>query len=507
MKDILSGNFDINGVIKDIYVGELIGYDYCGKKYTTDNGEHAQYIVCTEAGHTDNADGYHFHYDECTLGHTDHEEAGWYKKNADGTHEKVGVVEGVMADIRLGYILGNGDVKFGNMFGSLKLGDVLGYDYCDMEGTNATKKCTVEDHTTATSHDKIKTLTWYVKESNGKYRMANALERTLANVPMKDILNGEFNVDNTLNKLKLGNLMNYEYCGEKYTTDSASDKYKVCDKAGESGHTDNADGYHYHYDTCMLGHGDNDHVAGWYKENGGVWEYIGQEVYCDGGEKFCGIEGHDHTNNTFKGWYHYDAKTGKWVINNDGVEQGKNSGNNILLCMIDRSVNDFRGSNFTQDLIDDINNYVLIGDIYDMSAVTGPIKLISPNTKIGEISDAVANVMSNATAGELYANKLLPVTYGTAGHMSEVYGAVVLYKYDESTDTWSEDAVVTKSGTESEARAALSNREIAELKPKAGDADYLNKLAKYEKAVGEYYWKSLKINQLVDVLLYSANFA
>ena len=175
--------------------------------------------------------------------------------------------------------------------------------------------------------------------------------------------------------------------------------------------------------------------------------------------------------------------------------------------MIDRSVNDFRGSSFTQDLIDDINEYVLIGDIYDMSAVTGPIKLISPNTKIGEISDAVANVMSNATAGELYANKLLPVTDGTAGHMSEVYGAVVLYKYDESTDTWSEDAVVTKSGTESEARAALSNREIAELKPEAGDADYLNKLAKYEKAVGEYYWKSLKINQLVDVLLYSANFA
>ena len=126
--ELLGEGFNINKILGDVYVGELIGYAHCGKKYTKTEGEHTQYNVCTEETHTDNADGYHIHADECTLGHSEtSHEAGWYKKN--GTiYEEVGVVEGVMADIRLGYILGNGDVKFGDMFGSLKLGDVLGYE-------------------------------------------------------------------------------------------------------------------------------------------------------------------------------------------------------------------------------------------------------------------------------------------------------------------------------------------------------------------------------------------
>ena len=466
--DLLGEGFNINKILGDVYVGELIGYAHCGKKYTKTEGEHTQYNVCTEETHTDNADGYHIHADECTLGHSEtSHEAGWYKKNAAGVPEKVGVVEGVMADIRLGYILGNGDVKFGDMFGSLKLGDVLGYEYCD---NAAGGKCTVTAH--ATTHDNIKTLTWYVKESAG-YRMANAIERTLANVPMKDILNGTFNVDDTLNTLKLGNLMNYEYC----------------DGVG---------------DACMIGH--DDHTAGWYKNTAAGWEMISHEVYCDGEGKHCGVVTHDHTTppttGYTAGWYHYDAKSGKWVIN----EEGKHTGNNILLCMIGRSVNDFRSSNFTTELVNDINNYVLIGDIYDMTEVSGPIKLISPNTKIGDISKAMSDVMENATAGELYANELLPINVNTAGHMNEIYGAAVLYKYDESTNTWSTDAVVTKSKTETQAHAALGTKEIADLKPGIGDADYENKYATYVKALGETYWKSLTINQLVDVLLYSADF-
>ena len=114
--------------------------------------------------------------------------------------------------------------------------------------------------------------------------------------------------------------------------------------------------------------------------------------------------------------------------------------------------------------------------------------------------------MENATAGELYANELLPINVNTAGHMNEIYGAAVLYKYDESTNTWSTDAVVTKSKTETQAHAALGTKEIADLKPGIGDADYENKYATYVKALGETYWKSLTINQLVDVLLYSADF-
>ncbi len=474
--DLLGEGFNINKILGDVYVGELIGYAHCGKKYTKTEGEHTQYNVCTKETHTDNADGYHIHADECTLGHSEtSHEAGWYKKNAAGAPEKVGVVEGVMADIRLGYILGNGDVKFGDMFGSLKLGDVLGYEYCD---NAAGGKCTVTAHTTAT-HDKIKTLTWYVKESAG-YRMANAIERTLANVPMKDILNGEFNVDDTLNTLKLGNLMNYEYC----------------DGVG---------------DACMIGH--DDHTAGWYKNTAAGWEMISHELYCDGEGKHCGVTTHDHMNppttGYAAGWYHYDAKSGKWVIN----EEGKHTGNNILLCMIGRSVNDFRSSNFTTELVNDINNYVLIGDIYDMTAVTGPIKLISPNTKIGDISKAMSDVMENATAGELYANELLPVSATTTDRMSEVYGAVIFVSVNlnpvDWTYTWQDpetdsDAIVPKSGTTVQAdKAIVAN---AALKPTAtpGTAEYDEQLKAYEKAIGKTYWESLTIDQLVDVLLLSA---
>ena len=475
---LLGEGFNINKILGDVYVGELIGYAHCGKKYTKTEGEHTQYNVCTEETHTDNADGYHIHHDECTLGHSEtSHEAGWYKKNAAGAPEKVGVVEGVMADIRLGYILGNGDVKFGDMFGSLKLGDVLGYKYCDVAGTGATNKCTVEGHTSAT-HDKVKTLTWYVKESAG-YRMANAIERTLANVPMKDILNGTFNVDDTLNTLKLGNLMNYEYC----------------DGVG---------------DACMIGH--DDHTAGWYKNTAAGWEMISHEVYCDGEGKHCGVATHDHTTppttGYAAGWYHYDAKSGKWVINEDG----KNMGNNILLCMIGRSVNDFRGSNFTTELVNDINNYVLIGDIYDMTAVTGPIKLISPNTKIGDISHEMAVVMKNATAKELNENGLLPVSVTTTDRMSEVYGAVIFVSVNlnpvDWTYTWKpetdSDAIVPKSGTTDQADMAIEANKA--LKPTAtpGTAEYDEQLKAYEKAIGKTYWESLTIDQLVDVLLLSA---
>ncbi|MDY2900846.1 MAG: hypothetical protein SOT09_02365, partial [Candidatus Borkfalkiaceae bacterium] len=434
-----------------------------------------------EPGHEDK-NGYHIHHDECTLGHSEtSHKAGWYKKN--GTiYDEVGVVEGVMADIRLGYILGNSDVKFGDMFGSLKLGDVLGYDYCDMAGTGATNKCTVEGHT-ATTHDNIKTLTWYVKESAG-YRMANAIERTLANVPMKDILNGTFNVDDTLNTLRLGNLMNYEYC----------------DGVG---------------DACMIGH--DEHTEGWYKNTAAGWEMISHEVYCDGEGKHCGVVTHDHTTppttGYAAGWYHYDAKSGKWVINEDG----KNAGNNILLCMIDRSVNDFRQGDFTQQLIDDINEYVLIGDIYDMTSggttmVSGPIKLISPNTKIGDISSAMANVMSTATAKELNENGLLPVSAGTADRMSVVYGAVIIVSINlnpvDWTYTWKpetdSDAIVPKSGTTVQADKAIVDN--AALKPTAtpGTAEYDEQLNAYEKAIGKTYWESLTIDKLVDVLLLSA---
>ena len=185
--------------------------------------------------------------------------------------------------------------------------------------------------------------------------------------------------------------------------------------------------------------------------------------------------------------------------------------------MIDRSVEDFRKGDFTETLSTDIKTYVLIGDIYDMTSggttmVSGPIKLISPNTKIGDISKAMSDVMENATAGELKENGLLPVSVTTTDRMSEVYGAVIFVSSNlnpDGTYTWKDpetdsDAIVPKSGTTDQAKKAIDGNEA--LKPNAtpGTAEYDEQLKAYEKAIGKTYWESLTIDQLVDVLLLSA---
>ena len=147
-----------------------------------------------------------------------------------------------------------------------------------------------------------------------------------------------------------------------------------------------------------------------------------------------------------------------------------------------------------------------------MTAVTGPIKLISPNTKIGDISQAMSDVMKNATAGELEENGLLPVSATTTDRMSEVYGAVIFVSVNlnpvDWTYTWkdpeTDDAIVPKSGITVQAdKAIVAN---AALKPTAtpGTAEYDEQLKAYEKAIGKTYWESLTIDQLVDVLLLSA---
>ena len=468
-EQILDEDFNINTAIADIYVGELIGYSHCGKKYTKTDEKHSAYILCKKAEHVDNADGYHIHADECNVSGHDHGantyEPGWYKTTG-GVVSEVGAVEGVMADMRLGHILGNQNFSCGDLFGDMRIGEVLDYKYCDKNG--ASGKCTVESHTDAT-HNARTSITWYVKDG-ATYKMAGALERTIANVKMKDILNGSFDVDATLKTLKLGNLMNYEYC------DGAMDSTE-----------------------CFLTH---THRQGWYQlTDEGEWKLISREFYCDGlaNSKHCAAElNHDHTSAmVYKaGWYHMED--GSWIINYEGdaISEGKRMNNNIMLCIFDYSMDGLRGNDFSKDLIDSINVKVLIGDIYDPSTATGPLKLVSPNTPIGEISTAIETAMDTATAKELKDCGLLPIKEDTGLKMNTIYGATLMMSYDTTTGTWKpstdSDGIVAATGTEAEANAALAAHNIA---------DYGGDYVAYEKAVGETYWNSLTIDKLVNVLL------
>ena len=464
-EEILDDNFNINNAIADIYVGELIGYSHCGKKYTKKEEAHSMYILCKNTECFDNADGYHIHADECNvLGH-DHSvagntyETGWYKTTG-GVVSEVGAVESVMANLRLGHMLGNQNLNFGDLFGDMRIGDVLDYKYCDKHG--ASGKCTVESHTD-TTHNARTSITWYVKDGE-TYKMAGALERTIANVKMKDILNGSFDVDATLKTLKLGNLMNYEYCDAMDSTE------------------------------CFLTH---THRQGWYQlADDGEWKLISREFYCDGlaNSKHCAAElNHDHTSAmVYKaGWYHMED--GSWIINYEGdaTNEGKRMNNNIMLCIFDYSMDGLRGDDFSKDLIDSINARVLIGDIYDPSTATGPLKLVSPNTPVGDISDAMATAMENATAKDLKECGLLPIKEETCGRMDVIYGITVVASYDQNTGELITDSVVDKTRTKEQADKALNENNRDDF---ASDEAYKN-------AVGEYYWNSLTIDQLVNVLL------
>ena len=482
LSEIMDDNFNINYVIADIYVGELIGYYHCGLKYTKEDSLTARFNVCKDETHVDK-NGYHIHEDECDVSLHDHTvgtnsyESGWYK-NESGNIVPVTAIESVMADIRLGYMLGNPEVDFGEIFGDMTVGDVLGYEYCDRnnaEGADCT--VTVAGHT----HDARDGKTWYVKEGTG-VRRANALERTMANVKMKDIVNGSFNIDKELTSLKLGNLMNYEYC------DGLND--------------------------CYVDHAT--HVKGWYKQEGSEWTMIGEEMYYEEADfkKFASATLADYPGlgTDGLGWYHktYHASTGEitWVRNDIDEETGKtiHLDNNLMLCILDYSMTGIRSDSFSKGLMDKVNKNVRVGDIFDPVTTSGPIKLISANTAIGNISGAISEAMKVATAGELIDYGMLPLEDSTKNNMTNVYGSTLAMSWDYDKKCWktendnaADDAndIVAATGT-----TAIGNAAMAAYKGNVPTSltEALTNTA-YITTIGEAYWKGLTVNQLVNVLL------
>ena len=472
LSEIMDDNFNINYVIADIYVGELIGYYHCGLKYTKTDSLKGRFNVCKDETHVDK-NGYHIHEDECDVPLHDHSvgtssyESGWYK-NESGNIVPVTPIESVMADIRLGYMLGNSEVDFGEIFGDMTVGNVLGYEYC--EGSD---DCTVT--TIGHTHDARVGKTWYVKESTG-VRRANALERTMANVKMKDIVDGTFNIDKELTSLKLGNLMNYEYC------DGTND--------------------------CYVDHAT--HAAGWYKQEGSEWTMIGEELYYDEGDfkKFASASLVDYPGlgTDGAGWYHKTG-SGKWEINNLGeTGQGEHIGNNLTLCILDYSMSGIRSDSFSKGLMDKVNKNVRVGDIFDPVTTSGPVKLISANTAIGNISGAISEAMKVATAGELMNYGMFPIETSTKDKMAIVYGSTLAMSWDYEKRCWKTDNdnaaddgndVVSATGTNAAASAAMAAYEgtvPANLSEALANTVYI-------QTVGEAYWTNLTINGLVDVLL------
>ena len=156
--------------------------------------------------------------------------------------------------------------------------------------------------------------------------------------------------------------------------------------------------------------------------------------------------------------------------------------------------------------MDKVNKNVRVGDIFDPVTTSGPIKLISANTAIGDISNAIGKAMKVATAGELIDYGMLPLEDTTKRNMTNVYGSTLAMSWDYGNNCWKTENdnaaddtndIVAATGT-----TAIGNAAMAAYKGTV-PANLSEALANtvYIQTVGEAYWTNLTINQLVNVLL------
>ncbi|MDD3831297.1 MAG: hypothetical protein PHW00_01420, partial [Clostridia bacterium] len=159
MSEILSGAFNINGTIGDLYLGEVM--DYTKGDLDLDH--------CTDAD-ADNV------CDNTDLTHA-HRYIWW-----NGASEVTGITK-YLANAKMSSLLG-GDFNINSIIGDMQLGEVMGYTYDTVEGV------------------------WM---SGTPLAPVSAINNALADVLMSDILSGTFDINGTIGHLKLGEVMGYTY--------------------------------------------------------------------------------------------------------------------------------------------------------------------------------------------------------------------------------------------------------------------------------------------------------
>ncbi|MBQ9801553.1 MAG: hypothetical protein IJW51_00565 [Clostridia bacterium] len=153
VNDVLNGKLDINATLGDLYFGDLQGYE----RRDVLEGD---VIV-------------------------DHK---WVKVEADGTETEISAVLSAMADVVLSDVL-NGKLDVSAALGDLTVGDVQGY----IRG---------EDER------------WYreikVEGEEPTLKYVGAVQNSISDIKLSDILNGEFDLAKSLEGVRMGEAMNYE---------------------------------------------------------------------------------------------------------------------------------------------------------------------------------------------------------------------------------------------------------------------------------------------------------
>ncbi|MBQ2723750.1 MAG: hypothetical protein IJF72_03785, partial [Clostridia bacterium] len=131
MDDLLGGDFDVNVLFGDVYIGELLGYELNGEIWEDSDGNEVDSLMAVLAdiqlgdllgGDFDINNIFGDLYIGELLGY---ELNGEVWEDTDGN--EVDSLMAVLADIQIGDLLG-GDFDINNIFGDLYIGELLGYE-------------------------------------------------------------------------------------------------------------------------------------------------------------------------------------------------------------------------------------------------------------------------------------------------------------------------------------------------------------------------------------------
>ena len=541
IEEVTNKGFKVTHILDGIYAGEILGYYYCGHyKFTTDEHEtrytfcepenmHRDYEyhvhddgemyskksefvtalsgikLCADATHTDENHKWHYHDKiDCTFkSHTDttHTLGGWYKDES-GT-EKVGAIENAFANVRLGHLM-SGSFEFSDIVRGVKLGEAMNMVRCG--GSDET--CDIPDAT----HEH-KAGVWYkLNESTNTYEASGVLLDRIADKDLGDIFDNGLNLGEAFDGVLLGDVMGYKYCNgasdctykdaDPTHTHIASGSKKVWYVLDDKGTPDASDDVYNRATTLetilanvsMRSVIDGDFSIETQIKNVKIGELMSYE-YCDGTNECLPHGSGTHA----EGWYRNDS--GTWTKITD----------NLILCVADFTITDIRKDDFGTRLSSKVKASVTVGDIFEETQ-TGPLSLIPSTTKVGDISAAIQDAIDNSTAIDLFNAGVLPIKSDNGANSTAPGGT--LEKLDSTFDKIR--PYVIAGGVDTDGSGTIGDSAIdivitftAEEKAKARAAETISAEDKatyqiadgYQYDNGRKFWGSLKLEEMVDVLL------
>lgn len=541
IEEVTKKDFKVTNILDGIYAGEILGYYYCGHyKFTTDENEtrytfcepensHKDYEyhvhddgemyskksefvtalsgikLCADATHTDENHKWHYHDKiDCTFkSHTDttHTLGGWYKD--EGGTEKVGAIENAFANVRLGHLM-SGSFEFSDIVRGVKLGEAMNMVRCG--GSDET--CDIPDAT----HEH-KAGVWYkLNESTNTYEASGVLLDRIADKDLGDIFDNGLNLGEAFDGVLLGDVMGYKYCNgasdctykdaDPTHTHIASGSKKVWYVLDDKGTPDASDDVYSRATTLetilanvsMRSVIDGDFSIETQIKNVKIGELMSYE-YCDGTNECLPHGSGAHA----EGWYRNDS--GTWTKITD----------NLILCVADFTITDIRKDDFGTRLSSKVKASVTVGDIFEETQ-TGPLSLIPSTTKVGDISAAIQDAIDNSTAIDLFNAGVLPIKSDNGANTTAPGGT--LEKLDSTFDKIRPYVIAGGVDTDGSGTIGDSALDIvitftAEEKAKATAAETISAEDKvtyqiadgYQYDNGRKFWGSLKLEEMVDVLL------